>query len=160
MYHYEESLTVLASPKDVFSFVDDHANFSSHMSKSSWMMGGGKMGVSIDAGQGQQVGSHIRLNGKAFGISIYLDEIVTQHQPPHLKVWETVGMPKLLIIGRYQMKIAINPKDTGSLLLVSIDYDLPPAYPWLGKLFGGVYAKWCVRQMTRGVRDHFQAILL
>jgi len=26
---------------------------------------------------------------------------------------------------------------------------------WLGQLFSGVYAKWCVQQMIKGVRNHF-----
>lgn len=39
--HYEESTAIPASAQQVFDFVDDHSRFSSHMSQSSWMMGGG-----------------------------------------------------------------------------------------------------------------------
>ena len=153
--HYEESILISASPEEIFSYVDDHSRFSSHMSKSSWMMGGGKMDTHVDEGKGQKVGSHIRLNGKAFGIEIYLDEVVTKHEPPKLKVWETVGNPKLLVIGHYGMGIDIKPQDAQSRLRVYIDYDLPTTYTWLGRLFSGAYAKWCVRKMLNDTRYEF-----
>jgi hypothetical protein len=50
-----------APPEQVFAFVDDHSRFSSHMSQSSWMMGGGRMSIELDEAKGQAVGSHIRL---------------------------------------------------------------------------------------------------
>ncbi len=156
--HYEESLLVPRDQEEVFAYIDDHSRFSSHMSKSSWMMGGGRMEVSTDSNRGQKVGSHILLSGSAFGISINLDEVVTQHQKPNLKVWETVGEPKLMVVGQYQMKIEIHPQGDKSHLTVSIDYRLPNKNVWLGRLFGMMYAKWCVRQMINGVRDHFATL--
>lgn len=153
--HYEESVLIPASPHDLFNYVDDHKNFSSHMSKASPMLGGGKMEVSVDEGDGRKVGSHIRLKGTAFGIKLSLDEVVTRYEPPLLKTWETVGIPKLLVIGQYRMGVEIKPQNTNSLLRVFIDYDLPTANTWLGQLFSGFYAKWCVRQMLKGASVHF-----
>src|SRR3989344_164040 len=153
--HYEESVLIPASPRDLFSYIDDHKSFSSHMSKSSWMMGGGKMEVSVDEGNGRKAGSHIRLKGTALGIKLYLDEVITRYEPPLLKTWETVGIPKLLVISQYGMGIEIKPQNTSSLLRVFIDYDLTTINTWLGQLFSGFYAKWCVRQMLKGVSIHF-----
>lgn len=155
MLHYEESLVIPARMKEVFAFVDDHKRFSSHMGKSSWMMGGGKMRTSVDDKKGQEVGSHIRLDGTVFGVHLFLDEVVTQHEPPILKVWKTVGIPRLLIIGHYQMKAEIRPQKTGAHLTVSIDYELPKTKVWLGKLFGRFYARWCVQQMLTGTSNYF-----
>ena len=153
MRHYEDSLKVPASPEDVFAFVDDFGRFSSHMSQSSWMMGGGKMEISVDEGQGKKVGSLVRMGGRIFGIYLHLDEVVTEHDPPRAKVWKTVGAPKLLVIGQYQMALTIRPlADKSSLLRISIDYELPTRNAWMGKLFGQMYAKWCVQQMIQGVR--------
>ena len=70
--HYEETTLILASPKEVFNYVDDHSRFSSHMNQSSWMLGGGKMETFVDAGNGQKVGSHIRMAGRALGIRLLL----------------------------------------------------------------------------------------
>ena len=155
MRHYDDAALINSPAEGVFAFVDDHGRFSSHMSQSSWMMGGGHMDVTIDEKRGQQVGSHIRLQGKIFWIPLLLDEVVTRYEPPTAKTWETVGDLRLLVIGHYRMKIEVELRDDRSLLRVSIDYDLPSRNSWLGQLFGGIYAKWCVRQMTRGARDYF-----
>lgn len=153
--HYEKTLGIPASPEQLFAYIDDHRRFSSHMSKSSWMMGGGHMDVSTDEAHGQKVGSHIRLQGTAFGISISLDEVVTRYEPPLAKTWETIGTPNLLIIGQYSMGVEIQPQGNNSLLRVFIDYDMPTTNRWLGELFSGPYAAWCVRQMLQGARSEF-----
>ena len=153
--HFDESREIAASPVELFALIDDHARLSAHMSKSSWMMGGGRMEMSLDEGRGQKVGSHIKLSGKAFGIDIFLDEVVVVHEPPRRKVWETVGEPRLLIIGKYAMAVDIMFRDKGSLLRVGIDYELPQTL--LGLLFGAPYARWCVRRMLNDAAGHFAA---
>ncbi len=155
--HYEETALVSAGPEELFAYVDDHTRFSSHMSKSSWMMGGGSMHTSVDEGRGQKVGSHIQLQGKVFGISLWLDEVVTEHTAPFRKLWKTVGTPRLLIIGHYEMGLEIIPDGEGSRLTVFINYELPlsPRTRFLGYIFSGMYAKWCVRQMLQGAQTSF-----
>jgi len=114
------------------------------------------MVTEIDNDLGQKVGSHIQLKGKAFGLNIYLDEVVTQHEPPKLKSWETVAYPKLYVIGNYRMGFEITPQEKGSRLVVFIDYELPRgAARLLGFLFGYMYAQWCVKQMITSVRKNF-----
>ena len=120
------------------------------------MMGGGRMEVSVDEGRGQKVGSHIRLGGTAFGIQLFLDEVVTRHEPPRIKTWETVGDLRLLVVGHYKMGIEITPRGSDSMMRVYIDYGLPTTNVWLGRLFGGMYAKWCVGQMISGALDQFK----
>jgi len=158
-HHHESSRWIPAPPRDVFAFVDDHSRFSSHMSESSWMMGGGHMTVETDDANGQAVGSHIRLGGRVFGLRLFLDEVVIRREPPVLKIWETVGTPRLLVIGRYAMGVHITPGGAGSDLTVFIDYELPNRWPlsWVGRLFGGMYARWCVEQMLSGSSRHFDS---
>lgn len=153
--HYEESISIPRSAEDIFSYIDDHNNLSSHMNKSSWMMAGSRMETSIDAAHGQEVGSHIKMNGKIFGINLFLDEIITRREPPRAKAWETVGDLKLLVIGHYRIGVEIKPQDSNSSFRVSIDYNLPTTNAWLGKLFGGYYAKWCVEQMIKNTKNYF-----
>lgn len=153
--HYEESILIPVSLEDVFTFIDDHNRFSSHMNKPSWMLGGGKMEIQIDEGKGQVVGSHIHMKGAVLGIDLSVDEVITEHTPPYRKVWQTIGNPKLLVIGRYQMGIELIPENNNSRLKVFIDYDLPSKNPLLGKLLGKTYAKWCVRQMIIGTHNEF-----
>lgn len=157
--HYEETVLVSASPADIFAYADDHTRFSSHMNQSSWMMGGGRMKTKVDEGRGQIVGSHITMSGKVFGINLFLDEVVTQHEPPNRKVWETVGSPKLLVIGSYQLGFELTSLRSGTNFKVFIDYELPKSLStrWVGYLFGSMYAKWCVRRMIQGVQEQFKA---
>lgn len=153
--HFEDCSVINARAEDVFAYMDDYSHLSSHMNKSSWMMGGGRMDTSFDDWNGQRVGSHIRMSGRAFGIKLFLKEVVTRREPPLIKIWETVGDVRLLIIGHYRMGIEVKPQEGVSSLRVYIDYDLPLTNAWLGRLFSAIYAKWCVQQMIKGTRYHF-----
>ena len=159
MQRHREGVALIAgTPDEVFAFADDHARFASHMSESSWMMGGSRMLVEVDGAGGRAVGSHIRLSANVLGLRLFLDEVVTRRSPPTEKVWETVGTPRLLVIGSYRMGIEIRPENRGSRLRVFIDYDLPTGWSsWLGLLFGGFYAGWCVKQMLAGTSARFSA---
>lgn len=156
--HYEESTLLPASAREVFDYADDFNNFSSHMNKSSWMMGGGSMKTEVDEGKGRKVGSHIKMSGKVFGISLFLDEVITTHEVPIHKVWQTVGKINLIVIDHYTLGFEIKPENKGCKIKVFIDYNLPRSLKtyWLGLLFGEMYAKWCVKQMINGVKAHFK----
>ncbi len=91
MKHYEEIISIDAAMEEVFAFVDDRRSFSSHMSKSSWMMGGGHMDVEVDEKGGYEVGSRVRLRGKVFGIMHSVEELITQYRPLAAKSWEKTG---------------------------------------------------------------------
>lgn len=120
------------------------------------------MDIEVDEGRGQKVGSRIRLAGRVLGIPLSADEIVTQRDPPHRKVWETAGSPRLLVIGRYRMGFELLPQGEVSLLRVFIEYALPENAParWLGRLFGGFYAKWCTERMLDDAVRHFAPLSL
>ena len=149
--HEESSANIKASPAQIFAALDDPARLSSHMSKSSWQMGGGKMETIVDAQQGRAVGSHIILRGRVLGVELFVEEVVTARDVPLRKEWETIGTPRLLVIGRYRMSFDLNGADSGSRLRVAIDYELPPrgVGQVLGLLFGRVYARWCTRRMVK-----------
>ena len=155
--HFEASALVAAPADRVFAYADDPARLSSHMSKSSWMMGGGRMETELDADHGQTVGSRIRLSGRVLGIQLSVEEIVTDRVPPHRKVWETTGSSRLLVIGHYRMGFEIASQENGSVLRVYIDYAPPEDAParWLGLLFGRYYARWCIQQMVRDTVKQF-----
>ena len=78
------------------------------------------------------------MSGTILGIHLFLDEVVTQHDPPYRKAWQTVGTPRLLVIGHYRMGFEINAETGGSKLRVFIDYALPasPSTRWLGTMQG------------------------
>lgn len=159
-HHYETSGFVAASPDRLFAHLDDHTQLSSHMSEPSWKMGGGTMELQLDEQKGRAVGSRIRLAGRAFGITLFVEESVTERDPPHRKVWETLGTPKLLVIGGYRLGFEVSLSDGGSMLRVFIEYALPKSVlpRWFGMLLGERYAKWCTHQMLEDARAHFKAM--
>ena len=156
-HHDESGALVSASPERVFALIDDPERLSSHMSRSSWRMGGGRMTTVLDERRGQSVGSHIRVSGRVLGIELSLDEVVTEREPPTRKGWETVGSPRLLVIGPYRMGFEVTPSGSGSLLRVFIDYAMPSSWParWLGRVFGGYYAHWCTQNMVNDAVRQF-----
>ena len=157
-FHHESHGVVAAEAARLFAHLDDHSRLSSHMSKRSWMLGGGRMDVTIDSGGGQAIGSHILLAGRAFGVPLSLDEVVVERLPPLRKAWETVGEPRLLVVGTYRMGFDVLPRpDDRSELRVFIDYALPTrgVSRWLGRALGHGYARWCTKRMVDDAVSHF-----
>lgn len=155
--HKEHSARINASAERIFDPLDDLTRLTEHMSKRSWTMGWGRMETVLDAQHGRSVGSHIVLRGRVFGMRLYLDEVVIMREPPLTKTWETVGEPRLLVIGRYRMGFDLMPDHTTAQLRVTIDYELPTKgiSRLLGRFFGRSYAKWCTRQMVRDAQRSF-----
>ena len=155
--HEEHSASINASAERVFEQLDDQTRLTEHMGKRSWKMGWGRMETVVDAQQGRSVGSHIVLRGRVFGLRLYLDEVVTRREPPLTKTRETVGEPRLLVIGPYRMGFDLMPNGTTAQLRVAIDYELPTKgiTRVLGRLFGRSYANWCTRQMVRDAQNIF-----
>jgi hypothetical protein len=150
--HQQASGLVSGTPGQVFAHLDDQTRLAAHMSRRSWMMGGGRMGYEFDAGRGQQIGSHIRMGGRAFGIRIALEEVVTERTPPTRKAWRTVGETQLIVVGPYVMGFDLVAVEAGTRASVWIDYAPPSTgvgrwFPWLAD----AYARWCVKQMVRDV---------
>jgi hypothetical protein len=155
--HAEAAAHVAAQPQVLFDRLDDQTKLGEHMGRSSMMMGGGRMTYEFDEAHGKAVGAHIKFGGDAFGISIFVDEVVTERVPPFRKVWRTVGMPRLIVIGNYKMGFDLAPSNGGTDLSVWIDYELPSGGVgrWLGALPAKFYARWCVRKMANDAKRHF-----
>ena len=157
--HEEAVGQVAGRVEDVFAFLDDHARLASHMSKRSWMMGGGKMDTVLDDARGRQVGSRIAVRGRVFGLLLSLDERVIERVPPYRKAWETEGEPHLFVVGAYRMGFELSPGVvTGARIW--IDYDLPKSGigRWLGVILGGWYARWCVDRMLGDASTAFDHV--
>jgi hypothetical protein len=156
--HHEASTYVPALAADVFARLDDQVQLGEHMNRSSAMMGGGRMTYDFDEGRGRAVGSHIRMGGEAFGLKLFIDEVVTEREPPRRKVWKTVGAPRMLVVGGYTMGFDIAPAGSGARLTVWIDYDLPDTFlgALAGPLLAPMYASWCVERMVGDAKAHFE----
>ena len=121
--------TIEVPAAKIFAFLDDHKNLSAHMATSSWMMLGSRMEIYLDVAAARSVGSKFGFKGAILGIPLAVDEVVTQREPAQTKVWETIGEPKLWVIGRYRMGFEITPAINATRLRVFIEYALPQALP-------------------------------
>lgn len=157
--HYEASRVLPVSSEAVFAHLDDQTRLAAHMEKSSTMMGGGRMTYAFDAECGMAVGSRIHMDGSAFGLTLTVDEIVTERERPRRKVWRTIGNPRLVIIGGYEMGFRLADASPGCELTVWIDYWLPLHWggALLGRLFAGFYARWCVGRMVADAAKVFSS---
>ena len=156
--HHEKEAIIPASQAEVFAYLDDHTRLAAHMEKRSMMMLGGRMTYAFDAGQGRAVGSVIRMGGHFLGLSLVVVEVVTERTPATSKTWETRGPQRLLIIDSYVMGFETRDVTGRTNTRVYINYRLPSSLPgrWLGLLFAGVYARWCVSRMLDDASRHFQ----
>ena len=120
------------------------------------------MSINVDADGGHEVGSKISMHGRMLGIPLSLEEVITERQVPSRKIWETIGTPKLLVIAHYRMGFDVAPRGESSMVRVFMDYSVPTTVPgsWLGRLLGGVYARWCTKQMADSAASHFGATRL
>jgi hypothetical protein len=132
-YHAQSDGHLPAPAERVFAHLDDHTRLAAHMNQRSWRMGWGRMNLHLDELKGRAIGSLMRLDGRVLGVRLSPEEIVTEHTPPTRKVWATVGTPRLLVVGAYQMGFVIAPAEDGAnrasadavTLTVFIDYALP-----------------------------------
>ena len=158
---HDESTALARAPADrVFAYLDDPKALAAHMGESSIMMLGSRMSIDIDAGGGCAIGSKIRMHGNMMGIPLSLEEVITERHAPYKKVWETIGTPNLKVMAHYRMGFELTPKVDSSLVRVFIDYRLPANAPgsWLGRLLGGVYARWCTKKMAGDAARHFNSL--
>lgn len=148
---------MLEAPIDAaFTYLDDFRELSAHMEKSSGMMMGSRMTIEMDEQGGRAVGSKVRMQGKMLGMTLALEEVVTEREPPRLKAWQTVTA-NLLVIGPYRLGFELEPEGARTRMRVFIDYDFPAGAParWLGRLFAGAYARWCTGRMGADASKHF-----
>jgi uncharacterized membrane protein len=148
---------VHASPRAVFDHIDHPDQLSGHMSRKSWRLAGMSMSIETDAEGGRAVGSHIRLHGRMLGISLSVECVVVKRVPDEIKEWETVGTPRLLVIGPYRMSARVVPLNDGCIVTITIDYAIPSGAfeRILAGAFGRAYARWCVRQMAQDLVARF-----
>lgn len=146
---YHIDVRVTATAERVFDVLDDPARLGAHMSRRSAMTLGGRFEYRVE-GDGRRVGSTIRLSGRVLGVVLDVVQQVTVYVRPHRKYWETVGEPRLGVIGAYRMGFEIHPVGQASHLRVSIQYALPqgPLPAPLRRFAAHRYARWCVRRIV------------
>src|SRR5262249_44339261 len=116
-----------------------------------------RMQVHMEPDHARRVGSRFGFSGSVLGLPLGADEVVTRREPPFGKSWETIGEPRLWVIGRYAMAFELEPQKRFCRLEVTIDSALRPAgLPRLiGRLFAPLYARLCTRRIVEDAKQHF-----
>jgi Polyketide cyclase / dehydrase and lipid transport len=153
-HRLEETTTIPAPPARVFAWLDDPQNTGWHMSRPSLAMLGGALRVERLSAMAAGVGATYRSWGHVLGLRIDFTTTVVRWVAGQEKVWRTIGDPRLIVIGPFEMRFALEPIDGGARLIMAVEYDLPASV--LGRLLGRVlaapYARWCLRRMCRDAR--------
>ena len=147
-WHFEQAIDIKARPQDVFAFVDDIHHTGWHMEKSSMPMMGGKMEVEILSKNRTGLGAAYRWTGRVLGMPIDFSETVVKYAKDKERVWRTIGEPKIIIIGHYEMGFKLTTIQRSTRLTIYISYELPkPLFgKFLGWLLSGWYSKWCLKK--------------
>jgi hypothetical protein len=147
---------VAADLDTVFGYLDDPGRLGAHMQKGGAMMAGARMQYEVDTRRG--LGQRIVMRGRVLGLPLFVSEEVVEHVAPSRKTWQTTGVPRLWVIGRYRMGFALEKRGTESELSVFLDYELPAGQAaLLGALLGPAYARWCVTSIADDAARHFAA---
>ena len=158
-YHFERSADLNVSIQVAFRHFDDFEALGAHMRRSSWRTAGTAMRYEFDAARGLEVGALVRISGSILGLKLHIEERVVERSPPTLKIWETVGSPRMLVLAGYRLGFRLASVTGGTRLTVFIDYAKPQSGStrWLGALAGDSYARWCVSSMISDGLRHFGA---
>jgi hypothetical protein len=158
-FHHETHAVLRTSVQTAFEHLDDFRKLSAHMERPSAMMLGSRMEIFTDDSGGRAVGSRVRMSGKVMGMSLSLEEVVVQREPPLRKAWETIDA-HLLVIDQYRLGFELERRGEACHLRVFINYDWPRrALGRLGAaLFAKSYARWCTRQMVDDAAKQFGVI--
>lgn len=151
-----ETVEIHAPAEAVFAHIDAIHNVGSHMTeRSSMAMMGSKLKLEVVSAQPSGLGATYRYSGKMMGLSLDFSESVTKYVPNREKVWRTIGLPRLLIMSSYEMRVVVEaPSRSRSRLTVSIAFELPRPWFWrlVGLLLSGWYSRWCLRRICQDAK--------
>ena len=151
----QETVVVRAPGTTVFAWLDEPQNTGFHMSRPSAAMLGGALRLERLSAQTTGVGATYRSWGRVLGLPIDFTTAVTEWAPGREKTWRTIGKPRLIVLGDFQMRFSLTSHDGGTNVVMAIDYNLPTR--GIGRLLGTVlaapYVRWCLRRMVRDLRS-------
>lgn len=152
--YLEETMWIGAQPVGVFTWIDDPRNTGWHMSRPSMAMLGSVLRTEQISPSATGVGATYRSHGHVMGLPLDFTARVTRWVPDKEKVWCTIGEPRLVVLGGFEMRLTITPESGGTRLVAGIDYTLPKS--WAGRLLGRLlarpYSRWCLRRICRDAK--------
>jgi len=138
-----------ATPEKIFHYLDDLGVTGMHMTKSSLMMMGSKLHVQYLTANHTGLGTTYRWTGTMMGMKMDFTVEVTKWIAGIEKIWETIGVAKMIIYSWYRMHLLLTKKENITVVELSISYEQPLG--WFLKIisffFAGWYCNWCLKNM-------------
>jgi hypothetical protein len=160
----DRSVVIAAPAERVFAYVDDIRNMARHMSEErSMAMMGSRLTLEIVTPEVTGIGATYRYFGRMMGLTLDFSETVTRYVPGREKGLRTIGDPRLLIIGGYEMGVNVQPlTEVSCRLTITFGYDLPRAGLWriVGWALAPWYGRWCLDSMTQGAKRELERVVL
>lgn len=161
MRRVSHAVTIRAPVEAVFAYLDDTRAIGKHMMSRSMPMMGGRMDYDFITPNPTGVGATYRGGGSVLGMRMEFTCEVSEWKKNERKVWRTVGTPRLLIIGPYEMGFTVADGTDATTVDVWISYELPRSIGGrvLGALLATSYARWCARSVAEGAKRELEARL-
>lgn len=142
------------SARQVFKTIDDLGVTGMHMTKSSMMMMGSKLGLEFLTPNKTGLGSRYRWTGRMMGLTMDFTVEVTKWINGVEKVWETVGETKIIIYSWYRMTLLVNQLNGKTEAELSISYEKPKGFfnKILSFFLADWYCRWCLKKMLGGAK--------
>ena len=146
-----KSIIILASPAQVFAYMDNIGNTGMHMTKSSMPMMGSKLELKQLSKNAPGLNSKFRWTGKMMGFTMDFTVVVSKWIKDKEKVWEIIGKEKMIILEWYQMRFVILPERENTKAELSISYTNPKNIFFKINAFflAPFYANWCLDNMLQ-----------
>ncbi len=158
MKTFQKTIIINATPQSVFEFMDDVRNSGMHMSKDSKAMMGTHLELQLLSKNFSGPETSYRYIGKVMGMTIDFTVVVTRWIQNMEKIWETIGHPKVIVIGWFRMFLKLTPKNGNTSVELGISYEKPKSF--FGKIlcffFGSWYAKWCLKNMLNDAKKNLE----
>lgn len=157
MRSLKKDIIINAPLEIVFARMDDLSKTGMHMSNSSMMMMGSKLMLEQLPGPSQGLGASFHWSGSVMGMPIDITETVTKWVVNKEKIWETIGTPKIIILGWYRMILKTEAVKEGTEASLQIDYTKPRGAfrIILYYLLSHWYCNWCLNNMLNDTKIHF-----
>ena len=146
-----KTILIHSEARSVFLYMDNIGNTGMHMTKSSMPMMGSNLKLEQLSENPTGLNSKFRWSGKIMGFSMDFTVIVTRWIKDSEKVWETIGVAKMIILSWYRMRLFLVPEGTNTRAELSIAYTLPKNmfFKILAFFLAPWYARWCLNNMLQ-----------
>jgi len=146
-----KNILIHSTPEKVFANMDNIGNTGMHMTKSSMPIMGSKLELKQLSENATGLNSQFYWYGKMIGFTMDFTVLVTKWIKDKEKVWETIGVARLIIYRWYQMHLLISPQKQRTKAELSIAYIKPKNIflKFIAVFLVMFYASWCLTNMLR-----------